>query len=62
MAMLQPVVAQIQKEGITVDDDLAEFDKETLQQIAHNLSRPGCRVSDPNYVPTSPMHVPDPAY
>ena len=60
MAILQPTLAQLQNDGITMVDDLAEFDKETLQQIADNLRRPGGRVPDPNYVPPDPMPIPAP--
>ena len=57
MAIPRPVLAHLQNEGTTMIDYLAEFDKETLQQIADNLRRLGCRAPDPNYVPPSPMHA-----
>ena len=41
-------------------DDLAEFSRETLQQITDNLRRPGGRVPEPNYAPPSPMPIPAP--
>ena len=58
MAIPRPTLLQIQNEGITMFDDLADFDKETLQKIADNLKRPGDRITDPNYIPIAPMSVP----
>jgi hypothetical protein len=40
-------VIQLQNEGISIVDDLVDFDKDTLQQVADNLRRPGGRVQDP---------------
>ena len=60
MAIPRPTLVQLRNEGITMIDDLGEFDKDTLQQIADNLQRPGGRVPDPNYVPTNLMPVPFP--
>ena len=60
MVILRPTLAQLRNEGITMIDDLGEFDKDTLQQIADNLRRPGGRVPDPNYVSPDPMPVPAP--
>ena len=45
-------VVQLQAEGITSVADLANFNKDSLQQLADNLRRPGGRVPDPN--PTAP--------
>ena len=50
MEIPRPMLAELRNEGITTIDDLGEFDKYTLQQIADNLRRPGGRVPDPNYV------------
>jgi hypothetical protein len=41
-------VAALQGEGISLVDDLGDFDKETIEQIAANLRRPAGRVPDPN--------------
>jgi hypothetical protein len=41
-------VVQLATEGITSVIDLADFDKDSLQQLADNLRRPG-RVPDPNH-------------
>jgi hypothetical protein len=48
MGIPHPTVAQMQAEGITNIQELADFDKESLQQLAENLRRPGGRVPDPN--------------
>ena len=39
MAIPKPTLLQLQNEGITRVDNLAKFNKETLQQIADNLRR-----------------------
>lgn len=48
MGIPNATVVQMQAEGITSVADLAGFDKETLQQLADNLRRPGGRIPDPN--------------
>ena len=59
MGIPHATVQQLQNEGITAVDDLAEFDKDSLQQLADNLRRPGGRVPDPNdpnaTIPTPPF-------
>jgi hypothetical protein len=47
MGIPHATVVQLATEGIISVIDLADFDKESLQQLADNLRRPG-RVSDPN--------------
>ena len=58
MAIPRPILLQLQNKGIAMVDDLDEYDKEMLQNIADKLRRPGGRVTDPNYVPPAPMPVP----
>ena len=41
-------MVQIQREGIQVVADLADFEKQELQQLADNLRKPGGRIPDPN--------------
>jgi hypothetical protein len=55
-------VAQIQADGITNVQDLANFDKESLQQLADNLRRPGGRVLDPNPNAAPGTTIPTPAF
>ena len=61
MGIPHATVVQLQQEGIMSVDDLADFDKDSLQQLADNLRRPGGRVPDPNpgaagaTIPTPPF-------
>jgi hypothetical protein len=48
MGIPNPTVVQMQAEGITNVQDLVDFDKECVQQLADHLRRPGGRVPDPN--------------
>ena len=48
MGIPQATVAQLQIEGVMTISDLADFEKETLQQMADNLRKPGGQVPDPN--------------
>jgi hypothetical protein len=47
MGIPNETVIQLQAEGISTVDDLIDFDKDTLHQVADNLRRPGGRVPDP---------------
>ena len=47
MGIPHATVIQLQAEGITSVDDLIDFNKDTLQQVAGNLRRPGGRIPDP---------------
>ena len=48
MGIPHETVVQMAIEGITMASDLAEFDKDSLEQLANNLHQPGGRVPDPN--------------
>ena len=48
MGIPYETIAQMQAEGITNVQDLADFEKESLQQLADNLRKPGGRIPDPN--------------
>ena len=39
-------MGQIQREGIQAVADLADFEKQELQQLADNLKKPGGRIPD----------------
>ena len=41
-------MVQIQRKGIQVVADLADFEKQELQPLADNLRKPGGRIPDPN--------------
>ena len=48
MGITDVTVVQLQSEGIAGVEDLSNFDKETINQIAANLRHPKGRVADPN--------------
>ena len=48
MGIARETVLKLQQEGINEPDDLVEFDKDTLNQVAENLRKPGERVPNPD--------------
>ena len=62
MGIPQAMVAQLQIEGITTISDLADFEKETLQQMADNLRKPGGQVPDPNPDAPAGATIPTPPF
>ncbi len=60
MAIPHATVVQLANEGISTVDDLIDFDKDTLDQVAENLRRPGDRIPnpDPNAAPGSTIARP----
>ena len=62
MGVQHSTVIQLALEGIQTVDDLADFDKEALHQLADNLCRPGGRVSYPNPGAASGLTIPTPAF
>ena len=55
-------VLQLQSEGITLVSDLADFNKDSLQQLADNLRRPGGCVPDPNPAAQPGSTIPTPPF
>ena len=55
-------MAQLQIEGIMMIADLADFEKETLQQMADNLRKPGGWVPDPNPAAAAGATIPTPPF
>ena len=55
-------MVQIQLEGIQSIADLADFEKDSLPQLADNLRKPGGRIVDPD--PNAPARAtfPTPAF
>ena len=62
MGIPHATVLQLQQEGITAVSDLADFDKDGLQQLADNLRRPGGRVPDPNPGAAAGATIPTPSF
>ena len=62
MGIPQATVAQLQIEGIATISDLADFEKETLQQMADILQKPGGRVPDPNPAAAAGATIPTPPF
>ena len=62
MAIPRATVTQLQSEGIVSVEDLAEFDKESLKQIADNLRRPGGRIPDPTPGAAAGATIPTPPF
>ncbi len=48
MGIPHETVVQLQEEGTDGVEDLTDFDKETIEQIASDLLCPAGRVPDPN--------------
>jgi hypothetical protein len=62
MGIPNDTVIQLQAEGITTVDDLVDFDKDTLQQVAGSLRRPGGRVPDPTPGAAAGATIPTPPF
>jgi hypothetical protein len=62
MGIPNETIAQMQAEGITNVQDLADFEKESLQQLADNLRKPGGRIPDPNPNAAPGATIPTPAF
>jgi hypothetical protein len=62
MGIPNVTVVQLQREGIVSIDDLVDFDKDTIEQIAANLRRPAGRVPDPNPAAAAGATVPTPPF
>ena len=62
MGVQHATVIQLALEGIQTVEDLADFNKEALQQLADNLRRPGGRVPNPNPGEAAGSTIPTPAF
>ena len=62
MGIPHATMVQIQQEGIQSVADLVDFEKQSLQQLADNLRKPGGRIADPD--PNAPLGatIPMPAF
>ena len=55
-------MVQMQHKGIQMVADLADFEKQSLQQLADNLRKPGGRIPDPNPNAAPEATIPMPAF
>ena len=62
MGIPHATMVQLQHEGIESIADLANFEKESLQQLADNLRKPGGRIPDPDPNVPSGATIPMPAF
>ena len=62
MGIPHATVLQLQSKGITLVSDLADFNKDSLQQLADNLRRPSGRVPDPNTAAQPGSTIPTPPF
>jgi hypothetical protein len=62
MGIPNETVVQLQQEGITMVDDLMDFDKDTMEQIAANLQRPAGRIPDSNPGAAPGATIPTPSF
>jgi hypothetical protein len=62
MGIPHATVIQLQDEGIATVDDLADFNKDTIEPIAANLRRPAGRVPDPNAAAAVGATIPTPPF
>ena len=53
---------QLQTEGITTVGDLADFENDSLQQLADNLCHPGGRIPDPSTNVAAGSTIPTPTF
>ena len=62
MGIPHETVIQLQQEGISTVADLADFDEDSLKQLADNLRRPGGRAPDPNPGAAPGATIPTPPF
>ena len=62
MVIPHTTVVQLQAEGITSVSDLADFNWDSLQQLADSLRHPGGRIPDPNPTAQPGSTIPTPPF
>ena len=62
MGIPHTTVVQLRAEGIQAVTDLLDFDKDSLQQLADNLRRPGGHIPDPNPGAPAGATIPTPPF
>ena len=62
MGIPHATMVQMQLEGIQSVADLADFEKDSLQQLADSLRKPGGRIPDPDPNAPEGATIPTPAF
>ena len=62
MGIPHAAMVQMQLEGIQSIADLADFEKDSLQQLADNMRKPGGRIADPDPNAPAGTTIPTPAF
>lgn len=62
MALPNATVVQLQQEGISTVDDLTDFDKDSLEQVAESCRRPGGRIVNPDTNAPAGSTIPTPPF
>ena len=62
MGIPHATMVQMQLEGIQSIADLTDFEKDSLQQLANNLRKPGGRIPDPDPKAPAGATIPMPAF
>ena len=62
MVILDKTVVQLGNNGITIVDNLVDFDKDTIQQVADSLRRMGSRIPDPTPNASPMAMIPTPPF
>ena len=62
MGIPHATVVKLQEEGISRPDDLVDFDKDMIKQIADNLQRPAGRIPDPTPGAPAGATIPTPPF
>ena len=62
MGIRHATMVQMQQVGILMVADLADFEKQSLHQLADNLRKPGGRIPDPDPNAASGATIPMPAF
>ena len=62
MGIPHATVVQLGIEGIVTVGDLVDFNKDSLQQLADNLRKPGGWIADPNPAAVAGATIPTPAF
>ena len=62
MAIPHDTVIQLQTEGIVNPDDLTDFNKTSLKEVAENLCKPSDHIPNPDPAAPAGSTIPRPAY